>query len=105
MENFVEVLFKILEISRICGIVCGIALLILLILIPRLFAADSNGELDKEGESPQAKRDIQSGGLNMIGNNRAILNEILAREQRQDMFRAVTALLILTVLHAILIWV
>ena len=101
---FVEVLLRILELSRICGCLCCLALLILLFLIPTIFATDSRGELDKESESPQAKQDIQSGRLIVIGNNRAALNEILAREQRKDMYRAVTVLLILAALHTILIW-
>ena len=103
-----------LVISSICGFLCAIALLILLFLIPTI--SRTRGKLDKEGESPQAKQDDPDGAVHHRGSSDIISNtsskpyyiqsaihDICAREQRQDMIRAVTALLILAVLHAILI--
>ncbi len=112
MEKIGQILLGILEISSICGFLCAIALLILLFLIPNIFC---RGERDKKGESPQAKQDDPDGALHHRGSSviicdtssphyvQAAINAICAREQRQDMYRAVTTLLILAVLHAILI--
>ena len=114
MEKFDQILFGILKISSICGIVCCIALLILLFLIPTI--SRTRGKLDKEGESPQTKQDDPDGAVHHRGSSdiisntsskpyyiQAALNDIYAESKRQDMYRAVTALLILTVLHAILV--
>ena len=114
--DFIDLLFLVLKISRICGFVCAIALLILLILIPSIFG---RGKLENDGESPQAKQDDLDGAVHHRGRSgiigdtsstpyyiQAAIHEIHAREERQAMSRAVTTLLILTVLHAILIpWV
>ena len=115
MEKIGQILLGILEISSICGFLCAIALLILLLLIPKIFG---RGELKNNGESPQAKQDDPDGAVHHRGSSviicdtsspyyvQAAIHDICAREQRQDMYRAVTTLLILTVLHAILIpWV
>ena len=123
VNSFEKVLVGILDCSRICGFLCAIALLILLFLIPIIFATDRRVELDKEGESGmasnKAKQDNPDGAVHHRGRSviicntsstpyyiQAAINDIYAREQRQDMYRAVTALLILAALHAILIpWV
>ena len=112
MEKIGQILLGILEISSICGFLCAIALLILLLLIPKIFG---RGELKNNGESPQAKQDDPDGAVHHRGSSviicdtsspyyvQAAIHDICAREQRQDMYRAVTTLLILTVLHAILV--
>lgn len=114
METIGQILLGILKISSICGFLCAIALLILLFLIPTI--SRTRGKLDKEGESPQAKQDDPDGAVHHRGSSdiisntsskpyyiQAAIHDICAREQRQDMYRAVTTLLILAVLHAILI--
>ena len=114
METIGQILLGILKISSICGFLCAIALLILLFLIPTI--SRTRGKLDKEGESPQAKQDDPDGAVHHRGSSdiisntsskpyyiQAAIHEIHAREERQAMSRAVTTLLILTVLHAILI--
>ena len=114
METIGQILLGILKISSICGFLCAIALLILLFLIPTI--SRTRGILDKEGESPQAKQDDPDGAVHHRGSSdiisntsskpyyiQAAIHDICAREQRQDMYRAVTTLLILTVLHAILV--
>lgn len=123
--TFDKILWGILEISCIYGFLCCIALLILLFLIQTI--SRTHGKLDKEGESPQdaagtasneAKQDDPDGSVHhpgssdIIGNTgsrpyyvQAALDDIYAASKRQDMDRAVKALLILAVLHTILIWV
>ena len=114
METIGQILLGILKITSICGFLCAIALLILLFLIPTI--SRTCGKLDKEGESPQAKQDDPDGAVHHRGSSdiisntsskpyyiQAAIHDICAREQRQDMYRAVTTLLILTVLHAILV--
>ena len=112
MEKIGQILLGILKISSICGFLCAIALLILLFLIPNIFG---RSELKNNGESPQAKQDDPDGAVHHRGSSviicdtssphyvQAAIHDICAREQRQDMYRAVTTLLILTVLHAILV--
>lgn len=78
MEAYAELCQRIFMVSSLCGFLCGLALLILLFLIPNRYAEDCQDDPDRDGESPQA-------------------GQIL------DMNWSVTVLLILVALHAILI--
>ena len=78
MEEYAQAIIVFVVLSSICGFLCSIALLILLVRIPNVSATDSCGELVNDGESPQT-------------------------QQILDTNWTVTRLLLLTALHAIMI--
>ena len=97
MEEFAMFLVGAVVLSSICGFLCSIALLILLFLIPIIFATDRRGKLDKEGESGmasnKAKQDNPDGAVHHRGRSviicntsstpyyiQAAINDIYARE-------------------------